>query len=197
MSLILPSSLITETITPFENILPGKCYPGYLEGCHCVSEAITITHELISFNNKQLNTTSAITLPMTRHSLQWLNEIADEIAQASLPVNFAINYHQLNEERNRLHKLALTHSLWLYDFAEPGTDWDAVKNVPFAGVVINHPFFTDNYRKFSFPYLLQHFREQQAEVIIRCRELPLNVEECAALNLTGWQCQITDTLFIE
>ena len=186
----MQSSLITEVVTSFGSDRASLCFPGCLQRCQAIGDAVDVARDIMARPHRAVSQADVIILPVNLQHLHWISAIASEMAAASLRVNFAVNY-----QHQQLQQLAQAHSLWLYDFAERETDWDQIKAFPFTGVVINHAFFADNYRKFSFPYLLEHFRDQQAEVIIRSRELPLNQVDCAALNLTGWQQQVADTLF--
>ncbi|WP_439214040.1 hypothetical protein [Duffyella gerundensis] len=191
----MPSSLITEVVTSFGSDRASLCFPGWLQRCQAIDDAVNVARDIMTQPHDAVSPAGIIILPVNLQHLHWISAIASEMAAASLRVNFAVNYQHLHHQPQQLQQLVQAHSFWLYDFAERETDWDQIKAFPFTGVVINHAFFADNYRKFSFPYLLEHFRDQQAEVIIRSRELPLNQVDCAALNLTGWQQQVADTLF--
>ncbi|MEB5972198.1 hypothetical protein ACWXWB_10500 [Pantoea dispersa] len=181
---------VTERIRRFDGAPIGACYSASF--IHSEQERNALLHgsNIITQHYQLADTAELIIIPLTGNSVQsFLRNVDNYSCLQHENVRLAINYATLRQAGNALCALASRFSFWLYDVAPPGTEWKNITDFPFSGIVLSDEFFSENYLKFSFPFLLASLRETQAEVILRTPQLQLPAETYRHLALSGWQSQ--------
>lgn len=189
---------VTERIRRLDGALTGVCYSAPFMHCEQESTASLNGHNIISLHNQLPDTPELIIIPLTGNNLQsFLQSPQIDSSLHAKNVRLAINYADLVQRDSELRQVSERFSFWLYDLAPPGTCWKNIAAFPFSGVVLTEEFFNDNYLKFSFPFLLESFREREAEVILRAPQLMLPAVRYRELNVSGWQEQRTSSTLFE
>ena len=188
----------TERIRRFDDATLGICYSAPFMHCEQESTALLNGSNIISLHNQLPDTPELIIIPLAGNMLTRFLTAPENYSNLQTDnVRLAINYAGLLQGDSELRALAEQFSFWLYDLAPPGMNWQNISAFPFSGVVLTEEFFSDNYLKFSFPFLLASCREREAEVILRTPQLTLPLAHYAELNVSGWQQQRTSSLLFE
>ncbi|ORM69680.1 hypothetical protein HA48_19030 [Pantoea wallisii] len=194
----LISPYVTERIRRFDGTLIGVCHsaPFMLSAQRdnrCVNDS-----DIISLQDQLPKPADLIVVPVTGNTLTHVLQCIENYSVLQKEnVRLAINYASLQQGGTVLRDAAQHFSFWLYDIAPPGMEWKNMADFPFDGIVLTDEFFSDNYLKFSFPFLLASLREREAEIILRTPQLALPEHSYSDLQLTGWQQQRTSSQLLE
>lgn len=181
---------ITEPIHHVTSQVAGICY--HLPNADFARPEKMILNDdnIISLHNHLATEAALMIIPLCDRQLkEWMNQPARYLPLQDSRVRIGINYHSLLLYRERLLELINTYAFWLFDFAPPGAEWHLVESFPFSAIVLSETFFNDNYRKFSFPFLIESLREKGAEIFVRGYDPTLSAEQLSAVNISGWQLQ--------
>ncbi|MDE1189924.1 MAG: hypothetical protein PW844_26255 [Pantoea sp.] len=189
---------VTERIRRFDGALTGICYSAPFMHCEQSSHTLLNERNIITLQNHLPTMPELIIIPLQGNMLtQFLQETDNYSFLQSDNVRLAINYDALQQAGPELQSRASDFRFWLYDVASPGTRWQNIENFPLSGIVLTDEFFSENYLKFSFPFMLSSFREREAEVILRSSRLVLPEESYTRLHISGWQEQRTSSNLFE
>lgn len=189
---------VTERIRRFDGAIAGICYSAPFMYCEQGNQTLLNDRNIISLHNHLPDTPELIIIPLQGNMLTQFLQATDNYSfLQSDNVRLAINYDALQQAGPELRSRALDFRFWLYDLASPGTRWRNIEDFPFSGIVLTDEFFSENYLKFSFPFMLASFREREAEVILRTSHLALPEESYTQLHISGWQEQRTSSNLFE
>jgi len=194
----LISPYVTERICRFDGSSIGVCHLApFMLSAQRDNHLVSGSH-IISLQDQLPETTELIVVPLTGNILKHVLQCVENyLPLQSGKVRLAINYASLQQLDTALRDAAQRFSFWIYDIAPPGMEWKNMASFPFDGIVLTDEFFSDNYLKFSFPFLLASLREREAEIILRTPQLMLPEQRYTELQLTGWQKQRTGSQLFE